>query len=240
VIAFNNYATWLWFTAGADAALPVYDEGIEFVERRGGRAAWHRGESTWPLFDTERWDELLERARLVEEDGAGGQPALMALSSKGRVLFYRGQTSEAAAIASDLLPRARAAADPQIVLPALSLAALGEPRSDVVLALLTEMLEVDAPENPLYPDSARVLLRHGSQELAHRMIRTDERAAPRARHVAATVRAILAEHAGDAAAAQLYDGGVPERIEEARGQFRARGATPLEREAAELLDRVAA
>jgi class 3 adenylate cyclase len=272
-IAFNNYASWVWLTAGAREALPIYEQGIEFVERRAGRAPWHRGESTWPLFDTDRWDELLETARLIEEDNVRGQPALMALASKGRVLFYRGQTVEAAAIATDLLPRARAVADAQIVLPALSLAALVEHRPDVALALVTEMLAVDAPENPLYPDSARVCVRHGSGELARRMIRTDERAAPRARHVAATVRAILAEHAGDdEQAARLYgeaaelwrrypfvleraqcllgaarcllargrDGGVRERVEEAQRLFRSLGAGPLEREAAELLERVAA
>jgi class 3 adenylate cyclase/tetratricopeptide (TPR) repeat protein len=272
-IAFNNYASWVWLTAGAAEALPIYEKGIEFVERRAGRAMWHRGESTWPLFDLGRWDELLETVRVIEVDQVEGQPGLMALTSKGRVLFYRGQTEEAAAISSDLLSRARAVGDAQILLPALALAALVEPRPDAALALVAEMLAVDAPENPLYPDSARVCLRHGAPELAQRMIRADERAAPRARHVGATVRAILAERAAeDEEAARLYveaaelwqrypfvleraqcllgaarcrlafgdEGGVREQIEEARALFRSLGAGLLEREAAELLERIAA
>ena len=33
-IGFNNYASWLWLMRGADEALPVYREGIDFAQRR--------------------------------------------------------------------------------------------------------------------------------------------------------------------------------------------------------------
>jgi hypothetical protein len=153
-------------------------------------------ESTWPLFDAGGWDELLEIARAIEDEEPG-QALVMALASKARVLFYRGQTQEAAAIAGEVLPRARAIGDSQVVLPAVSLAALVEPDAATALALIEEMLAVEAPENPIYPDSARVCVRHGALDLAERMIRTDERAAPRARHVGATVGAIVAEARGE-------------------------------------------
>ena len=207
-IGYHNLGSWLWLTQGADEALPYYAAAVEFYERRGRESHWSRGEMTWPLFDVGRWDELLELARSIEEEATGrqGQPLLMALASKARVLFYRGRPAEAQTIAAELLPRARAVGDPQILLPALSLAALVEPDAAVAIGLIEDMLAVDAPENPLYPDSARVCVRHGSLELAERMIRSDERAAPRTRHVGATVAAIVAEARGEHdEAVRLYE-----------------------------------
>jgi class 3 adenylate cyclase len=260
-IGFNNYASWLWLTTGANDAVPVYRAGVEFNERRGRTAMWHRAETTWPLFDAGEWSEVLEIVQTIEkhaaEDGAG-QPLVMAMATKGRILFYRGRTKEAEAIARDIVPLARAVGDPQIVLPTLSLAALVEPERDAALALIAEMLDVDAPDNPLYPDTARVCVRHGALELAARMIRTDQRAAPRARHVGATVQAILAEARDDREqAARLYAdaarrwteypfalerglcllglsqaSGDPAPAEEARAVFRALGAEALESAAA--------
>jgi class 3 adenylate cyclase/tetratricopeptide (TPR) repeat protein len=260
-IGFNNYGNWLWLSEGASEALPVYREGIAFNERRGRRALWHRAELTWPLFDAGEWDEILEIARLIEDRASGrdvGQPLLMALGSKGRVLAYRGRTKEAETIARELLPRARVVKDPQILLPALSLAALVEPAADEALAVIQEMLEVDSPDNPLYADSARVCVRHGALELAERMIRTDERAAPRALHVSVTIQAILAEAREEREeAARLYADaarrwteypfvlerglcllglsratGDPAPAEEARAVFRTLGAEALESAAA--------
>ena len=259
-IGFNNLGTWLWLAKGAEDALPVYREGVAFNERRGRRALWHRAELTWPLFDAGLWDEVLEVAALIEEEVThpSGQPLVMALASKARVLFYRGRTEEARVIAGEIVPQARAVGDPQIVLPVLSLGALVEPNAKIALVLIEEMLDVDAPENPLFPDSARVCVRHGALDLAERMIRTDERAAPRARHVSLTVQAILAEAREEREeAARLYADAVrrwteysfvleralcllgvsqakgdPEPAEEARAVFRSLGAEALESAAA--------
>ena len=101
-------------------------------------------------------------------------------------------------------------------------------------------------------------MRHGALDLAERMIRTDERAAPRARHVSLTVQAILAEAREEREeAARLYADAVrrwteysfvleralcllgvsqakgdPEPAEEARAVFRSLGAEALESAAA--------
>ena len=215
-MAFSNYGTWVWLTHGADEALPVYRECIALNERRGRLSPWLRAESTWPLFDAGRWDELLDIAQAGEElaakHGSGlasGQPLLMVRASKARVLFYRGRHAEADAVARELVAPAREIGDAQIVCPVFSLAALVEPDADAALGLLEELLAVDAPENPLHPDSARVCVRHGALDLAERMIRTDDRAAPRARHVSATIRAILAEARNEREeAARLYEDAV--------------------------------
>lgn len=261
VIGYNNYGSCVWLSEGAADALPIYAESVEFNERRGrlNAASWSRGEMTRPLFDAGKWDELLEVAAVVEEHTAAygrGQPDLMALTSKARVLFYRGRREEAEAIVAELLPRARAVGDPQVLLPVLSLAALVEEDANGAVALVEEMLE--GAEDPWYADSARVCVAHGALEFAERMIRTDERVAPRFRHVGATVRAILAEARGerDEAAALYRDAlrrwteypfvleralcllglaratGEPEPAAEAQELFRSLGAETLAGEAA--------
>jgi class 3 adenylate cyclase/tetratricopeptide (TPR) repeat protein len=207
-VGFSNYGSWLWMTDGAAKALPLYREGIEFMERRGvtGGETWSRGESTWSLFDLGHWDELLQTAALIEARAAetgGTQPLLMALTSKARVLFYRGHVREAAALSRDLLPRARAVGDPQIVSPALSLAALVEEDPDVAASLAEEL--VDSRANISFPDLARVCVRSGAFETAERLAAMTDHVITRSRNIAATARAVLAEARGEREdAARLY------------------------------------
>src|SRR5262249_8503627 len=153
-VRFNNYGSMVLLISGADEAMPIYREGIEFALRRGaGRVAmWTMAESTWPLFDLGRWDEVLEAVDSIEQDAlvrGSGQSLLIALTSKARVLYYRGDVEGAAAISADLLPRAREVRDPQILVPALSLAVLLEEDPDTAVALVEEAIAVD---DALYPD----------------------------------------------------------------------------------------
>ncbi|MBD0330772.1 MAG: AAA family ATPase [Thermoleophilia bacterium] len=261
-IGFNNLGSWLWLSEGAEAAIPVYRDAVEFYERRGRSAGWSRAEMTWALLDAGRWDELLDVTRAVEDEAEGrgyGQPLIIARASKARVLFYRGQLEEAGSIARDLLPRARAVGDPQVVDPTLSLAALVEPDRDAAVALAEELLGRSG--EPTHPDVARVCVRHGALDVAERMITGDERAAPRIRHVGVSVRAILAEARGERAeAVRLYreaaerwtvypfvleraqcllglarSGDDAAAAEAARALFRSLRATPLEAQADALL-----
>jgi hypothetical protein len=200
---FNNYGSWLLLTEGAAAALPVYREGIEFARRRGAERPliWSIAESTWALFDLGEWDELLEAVRLVEENAAeqgAGKSLLIALTSKARVLFYRGEVGAAAEIAADVLPRARAAGDPQLVVPALSLAMLIEPDRERVRSYAEELLRSDYA---IDPDPARACIRAGALDVAERMATVGERASPRTRHAAIAVRAMVDEERGDREAA---------------------------------------
>jgi tetratricopeptide (TPR) repeat protein len=258
-IGFNNVASWVWQITGPADALEIWRQGIEYSARVGvrGTETWTRAENTWALFDLGRWDEVLAEAQVVEADAmeqGSAQPLMMALATKGRVLFYRGHVEEAAAIASDLVPRARAVGDPQIVLPALSLAALVERNGRAAVALIEES---QATLGTLYPDSARVCVRHGAIDAAERLIRTGGGTA-RDKHVGATIRAIVAEARGEgeeagrlyAEAAQGWEeyGFVLERglcllgvaqatgdagaADEARAIFRSLGAEALAAEAA--------
>jgi hypothetical protein len=204
---FNNYASWLWLTAGAGEALPLYRRGIEFARRRGADRVetWTAAESTWPLFDLGEWDELLATVERIEANAAergAGQSLLIGLTSKARVLFHRGDVAVAEEIAADVLPRARAAGDPQIVVPAISVAVLVESDPARIRSLSEEVVGIDFISDP---ELARACIDVGALDVAELMTRIDERASPRTRHAVVNVRAMLAEARGEqVAAGRLY------------------------------------
>ena len=166
-VGFNNYGSWVWMMSGADEALPVYREGIEFSQRRGaGRVGmWTLAESTWPFFDAGLWDELLEAVRTIEEDAqqqGSGQSLLIGLTCKARVLFYRGDVDGAAAISADVLPRAREVGDAQFSCPRFRWRRSLRRTRMRRCALVEEAL---ATGYALYPDTARVAFRTASSRL---------------------------------------------------------------------------
>jgi class 3 adenylate cyclase/tetratricopeptide (TPR) repeat protein len=195
---YSNYGSAVWLAVSPEAALRVYREGAEFLARRGRayEATWQHAELTKILFDLGRWDELLAAAREVEER-TDDQPLLVALTTRAHVLLYRGERAQAAELVCEVLPRARGIGDSQIAVPALSVAVLVEENGSTAAALVEELLTFKTIDNPLYPDVARACVRHARADLAERIIRSDERASTRARHVGATVKAILAEARGE-------------------------------------------
>jgi tetratricopeptide (TPR) repeat protein len=212
---YSNYASSLWLAVSPEAALEVYEQGAEFLVRRRHlyEATWQRAELTKILFDLGRWDELLAAGREVEEQTAD-QPLLVALTTRALVLLYRGARADAAELARDVLPRARGVGDSQIVVPALSLAALVEDDASRFVTLVEELVSFETTDNPLYPDVARACIKQGRPDLAERMIRTDRRASTRGRHVSTTVNAILAEARGERAEAAALYGEAAERWRE--------------------------
>ena len=123
-----------------------------------------------------------------------GQSLLIGRTSKARVLYYRGDVGAAAEISADVLPRARDAGDPQIVMPALAVAIVMETDPERVRALAEELLAVDFVTDP---HTARACIHVGALDIAERMAILDERASPRTHHAAATVQAMLAEARGE-------------------------------------------
>ena len=118
----------------------------------------------------------------------------MSLTCKARVLFYRGDLDGAAAISADLLPGAREVGDAQVLVPALSVAALTEADPHAAVALVEEAL---AAGYALYPDTARVCVRNGELAVAQRMAEVDSWRRREYEHIAATVQAMLAEARGE-------------------------------------------
>jgi tetratricopeptide (TPR) repeat protein len=107
---------------------------------------WNRSELVWMLFDLGEWDDLItladERIAAAREDFRI-QSATMVVTYKAIVLALRGALSEAAALRDEFLPQAREALDPQVLVPALTAAALIEEASGNLPGALKLVEEVE-------------------------------------------------------------------------------------------------
>ena len=123
-VQYNNLGYLVWQTKGPDEALEIYRPGIEFAERRGQRidAMTMRSSTQEALFDTGRWDELVDAADEVlrwDSVHSGSQAGALALIDKAQVLLWRGHIEDAAALQEEFLPRARETKDGKVRVPAL-------------------------------------------------------------------------------------------------------------------------
>ena len=205
VNAYGNLAELVWTTEGPAEALELYRAAVDFGRKRGiaFKAKWTEAESLWMLYDLGRWDDLLATAdELIRWDQryGGSQIGVMALSYKAHVLVRRGQTAAARSLASEFLPRARAIEDPQVLAPALVIAALiEEARSEPAAALaLIEEFEESTREDARFhnihlPDAVRVSISAGTLDVAERLFEGARGTAARDRHAVLTGRALLTE-----------------------------------------------
>jgi predicted ATPase/class 3 adenylate cyclase len=128
-IGYLNLADATWSSIGAREGLELHETTQVFDESRGfrGGVMWSKAESTWMLFDLGRWDEIIaitdELGAVAEEIGPG-QARLLGLPYRALVLARRGDPAGAAAVVDQVLPKARAAADLQLLGPSLAVAAL--------------------------------------------------------------------------------------------------------------------
>ena len=172
--------TWMW--VGAEAGLELHETTQAFCASRGLRGTfwWSKAESTWMLFDLGRWDELARdprRGRRARARRPGGLQALeIGLPYHALVLARRGDTPGAAAVAEDVLPKARASTDLQLLVPALAAGALVAAANgdrDGALGLVRELIDVTDGSSDR---SSRTV-----PSRAHEDVRGDRRARPRAR-----------------------------------------------------------
>lgn len=201
-----NLGDVVWIQDGPAAGLAVHREAMAFAEKRALTALAEsiRGEFTWTLYDLGRWDELIVEAdHVLEWDRGRTYTGLVPEPFRTRVLLLRGQTADAEAMLDDL-DRLRAAGDPQLVVPALTTAAmiLAE-RGDGpgALALLRERVDlVDAQEGSFansHTEAARLLAALGDLDLLERLRRQDDFALRRTQLSLATSGALLAQSRGD-------------------------------------------
>ena len=111
------------------AGLELHQALQAFCEPRGlqGSLWWSQAETTWMLYDLGRWDELLavlEAVARSSTDTGGLQALELGLAYQALVVARRGDPRAASSVIDDLLPKARAADDIQLLAPALSAAAL--------------------------------------------------------------------------------------------------------------------
>ncbi len=202
----NNLADLLSLVEGPRAALDQYRTAIDFAAKRGlGRFEnWASGEIVWPLFDLGEWDELLRRGEelLAERGDDAGQVAIVVTSYRAHVFALRGALAEAAALVDEFLPPARKVGDPQVLEPALEIAACiaaargdAEGASDLVretVALARERTTRLA----LVPDALRAAVAAAALADGEALLAASRPFAARPRHAAVSGGAILAEARG--------------------------------------------
>jgi len=119
----------LWAIEGPGKALEIVGAGVRLAERRGvfTEAVACRILSLGPLFDLGRWDELRGVAEeVVLRSGAvgGDYSKILAGPWTAQVQLWRGDVAGVASSASLTLARAREIKDPQVLVPAITVAGL--------------------------------------------------------------------------------------------------------------------
>jgi class 3 adenylate cyclase len=242
-IGYLNLADASWYTIGAQQGLDLHEKTQAFDESRGllHGVSWSRAETTWMLYDLGRWDEILQitdELSALDEKTAAAQIPLLGLPYRALVHQRRGDPAEAAAIVEQVLPKARAAADLQFLVPSLSVAALiADAQNDPERALdfIQQLIELtkgcsDRFRALFLPELTRVSTARNALDLAREL--AGGMSVDTGRVAAARVDAAgaLAEAEGTPAEAlPLYEraaalwqefGGVPQRAEMLLGQGR--------------------
>jgi tetratricopeptide (TPR) repeat protein len=215
--AYINLGDVTWWADGPAAGLAVYEEGMEFASRRGiaFREQWLRAQSVWPLFELGRWDELLETARGVFEwdrEHGPSQIAMLALPYVAHVRLLRDDVREAAGLADEFLDRAREMQDPQLLLPALSVAAQikhAQGEQEGALSLVRE-LEQETRDRAFWRatcclDAVRVAVAFGAVTLGEALLTDVQPTGGRQALAQTSGRAAVTEARGDVGgASDLY------------------------------------
>jgi DNA-binding SARP family transcriptional activator/class 3 adenylate cyclase len=211
-----NLASVVWLAEGPAAALEVQRAGIDFGERRGITSVvlWTKGMSLWTLFDLGDWAELLQVAdELISWDRlrGGSYFGVIALCSKAQVLLRRGRLEEAASLSDEFLPRARRIEDPQVLAPALAVAAMIEEARDNREAALALIEEGGVPPSATLEggtfvhEAVRLCAATGALGVAECLLEGRRATLTRHRHGLVTAGATLAEaHGRLEEAANLY------------------------------------
>src|SRR5262249_25821569 len=139
-----------------------------------GGAKWARAETTWMLYDTGEWDEVMTATDEVVawvEAGGTTSTAAVCVPFKARVQLLRNNVASSGQIIQGYLPKVRHIGDAQLLAPLLTTAAMWEQaaRNTTRAAQLAhEFIEVSG-DAPVYvcwqlPDAARILVAAGELE----------------------------------------------------------------------------
>ena len=238
---------------GPERAFELTRTGVEFAESRGlGQQAYFgRFEQLKSLFDLGAWDDLMRTGEEMlawehEHDATSVRAALLGYT--GLALFFRGDTAAAHRRAEEALPIGRASEDAQMLVPAITLAALLQKESgnlETALALVEELWRLTEPEpmtrSTCLPDMVRICVAAGATELAGDLVEETRKPARRASYAVQASVAILAEQAQALLGIGrcLLELGEPvagaSRLGEARSIFARLGAQRLVDETDDLL-----
>ena len=218
VRAHENLGMSVWLTEGPAQGLELEQAGIDFGERRGvtSLVMLAKAHALWPMFDLGHWDAVVDRADEViawDRKLGGSYSGVIALTAKAQVCLLRGQLDEASSLSAESLTRARTVEDPQVLAPALVVAAMIEhvrTNGDAVAALGREFTGVVPPATLeggcLVPEVVRLCAAVGALDLAERLIDGRSEALTRHRNGLLTARATVARAKGSLDEAErLYE-----------------------------------
>ena len=205
-VATNNLAdAKLWFE-GARPAFELWEEAIEFSRTRGleGLVVWQRGERVRAQYHLGRWDDVVaeggEVMRWLDERGARGQLHVFVRVPLAAVAVHRGSIARAEADVEQLLTTARESSDPQVLVPALEVAALvasAAGRPDVALEHV-RALEDSTQASPVWRSAClgwpvRLATACGERDLAEAFLDGSEHDSAWDRAARPAARGVLAE-----------------------------------------------
>jgi class 3 adenylate cyclase/tetratricopeptide (TPR) repeat protein len=234
----NNLALARQRLSGPARSLNDFEHGVAFCQQRGLAEAAAHLEATCPglMMELGRAEEALERAsRLAAVLEASGSRELIEVRSVELALHVARGEQEADSSADWLVEAARKSGAADMVVIALSAAALATESPQKACELLAELEQsIGTRETTYYarhlPAMVRTALRAGHATLPRRLCEGLQSHYPLHEHALTTCRAQLAEHDGDnAEAAALYAeaakrwrefGNVPERAYARLGQGR--------------------
>jgi tetratricopeptide (TPR) repeat protein len=218
VTSFSYLADREWQVAGPTTAIELLDEASALADRRGAfsQGSWTQVAALELLYELGRWDEALTRAEPLGSDARLDESLRVAIDVwTGYIRLRRGKYHDDI---DELLVRARAAAELQVIAPALAITA--EATADAgdaarATALLTEWEERTAGHSAMYrsnvaPSVVRSALAIGARELAETIV---------ARSETVTMR----DHVFIDTAAALVRGGDPETWAGLEQRWRAYG-----------------
>ena len=207
--AYVNLGDAVWINEGPLEGLKLHRTGVEFCARRGatGGAMWARAETTWMLYDTGDWDDVIAATDEVTawvEAGGTTSTAAVALPFKSRVQLLRNNVAASGQTIQEYLPKVRRIGDAQLLAPLLITAAMWEltaKNTTRAVQLANEFVEVSG-DVPVYicwqlPDAARIFVAADQTETLRRILDRIRPGLTRDRYAVAAGRAALNEAQGN-------------------------------------------
>jgi len=210
VRAYVNLGTFITPVEGPARALELYRSAVKLADRRGIPllGMWTKAWSCGVLFELGRWDEVISIAREValwERDRGQSQFVVGALLCEAEVRVHRGEIELASALAEEFLPRARGILDPQVLVPALIVAALvreGAGDLDGAVALIEEVgrageTAADWTRMLFLQIAVRLVVGAGRPDMGKLLLEGVEARNDRERNSVLTSQAVMSEARGE-------------------------------------------
>ncbi|MDQ3530802.1 MAG: AAA family ATPase [Actinomycetota bacterium] len=205
---YSLLAEWTWWIEGTSSAARVYEDFIQFAERRGLLALMMHGKAEFlrVLFDLGAWDQIVGSVGdFLHWSEAHGdhQSEVTVLFNQAQVLWFRGRIDQAVAIQGRLLVLAREIGDLQVLVPALAVASLIDQTRGNTKQAVALVAELDYATREHHgwrvrylPTIVRILVSADQVDKAERFLAGMEVNAARDQHSLLTGHAIVTEATG--------------------------------------------